>query len=120
MATIELDAEFLALPLESLRSAALERARALGCEHAEVRVERIRSQVARLRDGRLETSADNLELGIGLRVVHEGSFGFAATVELTSDGAAALVDQAVATARASAPAVTAASTSRRASSLSPL
>ena len=106
MATIELDAEFLALPLESLRSAALERARALGCEHAEVRVERIRSQVARLRDGRLETSADNLELGIGLRVVHEGSFGFAATVELTSDGAAALVDQAVATARASAPAVT--------------
>ena len=61
----------------------------LGCEHAEVRVERIRSQVARLRDGRLETSADDLELGIGLRVVHDGSFGFAATVELTADAAAA-------------------------------
>ncbi|MGA3352696.1 MAG: TldD/PmbA family protein [Acidimicrobiales bacterium] len=105
MATVELDADFLALPLEAVRGAALDRARALGCENADVRVERIRSQVARLRDGRLETSADNLELGIGLRVVHEGSFGFAATVELTPEAAAALVDQAVATARATAPAV---------------
>ena len=106
MATVELDAEFLALPLEAVRDAALERARALGCEHAEMRVERIRSQVARLRDGRLETSADDHELGLGLRVVHDGAFGFAATVELTADAAAALADQAVATARATAPAVT--------------
>ena len=105
MATVELDADFLALPLEPVRNAALERARQLGCEHAEVRVERIRSQVTRLRDGRLETSADNLELGIGLRVVNDGSFGFSATVELTADAAADLAEQAVATARATAPAV---------------
>ena len=105
MATVELDAEFLALPLDAVRSAVLDRARALGCEHAEARIERIRSQVVSLRDGRLETSADDLELGVGLRVVHEGSFGFAATVELDADAAAALADQAVATARATAPAV---------------
>src|ERR1035438_3575571 len=98
MANVELDAEFLALPLDAVRSAVLDRARALGCEHAEARIERIRSQVRSLRDGRLETSADDLELGVGLRVVHEGSFGFAATVELDADAAAALVDQAVATA----------------------
>jgi TldD protein len=104
MATIELDADFLALPLEAVRGAALDRARALGCEHAEVRIERIRSQFVALRDARLETSADYLELGIGLRVVHEGSFGFAATVELTPDAGAALADQAVAMARATAPA----------------
>ena len=103
MATLELDAEFLALPLVEVRGAALDRARALGCEHAEVRIERIRSQVVSLRDGRLETSADDLELGIGLRVVHEGSLGFAATVELGADAAAELADQAVATARATAP-----------------
>jgi len=97
--------EFLALPLEQIRSAVLDRARALGCEHAEARIERIRSQVVRMRDGRLETSADNLELGLGLRVVHSGSFGFAATVELDVDAAVALANQAVATARATAPAV---------------
>jgi len=106
MATVELDAEFLALPLEAVRGAALDRARTLGCEHAEVRVERIRSQVASLRDGRLETSADDHELGIGVRVVHDGCFGFAATAELTADVAVALVEQAVATAKATAPAVT--------------
>jgi TldD protein len=105
MSTIELDADFLALPLEAVRVAALERARALGCEHAEVRIERIRSQVARLRDARLETSADNLELGIGLRVIKDGSFGFAATVELTPDAAAGLTEEAVATARATSPAI---------------
>ena len=94
MATVELDAEFWTLPLETVRSAALDRARALGCEHAEARIERIRSQVVSLRDGRLETSADDLELGVGLRVVHEGSFGFAATVELDADAAAELADKA--------------------------
>ena len=106
MATVEFDAEFLALPLEAVRGAALDRERALGCENAEVRVERIRSQVVLLRDGRLETSADDHELGIGLRVVHDGCFGFAATAELTTDAAVALAEQAVATAKATAPAVT--------------
>ncbi len=105
MATTELDAEFLALPLDKVRNAALDRARTLGCEHAEARIERIRSQVVSLRDGRLETSGDEVELGLGLRVVHDGSFGFAATVELDPDAAALLADEAVATARATAPAV---------------
>ncbi len=106
MATVELDAEFLALPLDTVRSAALGRARTLGCEHAEVRVERIRSQVVRVRDGRLETFADDLEIGVGLRVVREGSFGFAATVELNADAAASLAEEAVATARVTARAIT--------------
>jgi TldD protein len=105
VATVALDGEFVALPLEAVRSAALDRARALGCEHAEVRVERIRSQVVRVRDAKLETFADDLELGVGLRVVREGSFGFAATVELNSDAVAALADEAVATAKATSQAV---------------
>ena len=60
---------------------------ALGCDHAEVRVERIRSQVVQLRDAKLEMSVDNIEIGIGLRVVHEGSIGFAATVDLGAEAA---------------------------------
>jgi len=106
MATVEIDPEFLALPIDAVRSAALERAKALGCEHAQVRVERIKSQVVRLRDGHLETAADDMELGVGLRVIRDGSFGFAATFDLGADSTAALADDAVATARAMAPAVT--------------
>ncbi len=106
MTTEELDAEFSALRLDAVRAAVLDRARQLGCEHAEARIERIRSQVVSLRDSRLETSADDLEVGLGLRVVHAGAFGFASTVELDVDAAVALADQAVETARATAPAVT--------------
>ncbi len=83
------------LPLQEVRSAALERARVLGCSHAEVRVERIRSQFVALRDGRVETTVDDTEIGVGLHVVREGSIGFAATVELNADAAARLADDAV-------------------------
>ena len=38
----------------AIADAALEQAPRLGCQHAQVRVERIRSQVVRLRDGELE------------------------------------------------------------------
>lgn len=94
--------EFSALPLEAVRSAALERASALGCSHAEVRVERIRSQVISLRDGVVESVADDSELGIGLRVVRSGAMGFAATIEMHPDAARELADRAVSTAEMAA------------------
>ncbi|MGA2521337.1 MAG: TldD/PmbA family protein [Acidimicrobiales bacterium] len=78
-----------------MREAALARAAALGCSHAEVRVERIRSQFVALRDGHVETTVDDTEIGVGLRVVRRGSIGFAATVDVTADAAAALADAAV-------------------------
>ncbi len=88
--------------IERLRSAALEAAEALGCDEASVRVERIRSQGVRLRDGRVETTYDTTEVGMGLRVVHHGSLGFAATVATTPEAADALADEAVGVARAAA------------------
>jgi TldD protein len=94
------DPGLLALPLAEIREAALERAVELGCAHAEVRVEQIRSQYLSMRDASVEGTTDDLELGIGLRVVHEGASGFAATVELEPGSARDLVDQAVALARA--------------------
>jgi TldD protein len=96
--------ELAGLPLSSLRDAALQRASELGCEHAQLRVERIRSQAVRLRDARLETSVDDAEIGMGLRVLSDGHLGFAATVELEPDAAAGLADLAVSVARATAAA----------------
>jgi len=102
---VAVDPSFTALPLEPARAAALERALALGCSHAEVRIERIRSQVVVLRDGRVETTVDDTETGMGLRVVVDRSMGFAATVELQADAAAELADRAVEMAAATAPAL---------------
>ncbi len=89
--------------LDACRDAALTAARRLGCTHAQFRVERIRTQHVRLRDGNLEGAADDTELGMGLRVVIDGSQGFAGSAAVDPAGAAALVEQAVAAARVVAP-----------------
>ncbi|HXQ43718.1 MAG TPA: TldD/PmbA family protein, partial [Acidimicrobiales bacterium] len=99
------DPSFAALPLEAVRTAALGRAVDLGCSNAEVRIERIRSQVVVVRDGHVETTVDDTEIGVGLRVVDDRSMGFAATVELHPDAAAELADRAVEMARSTAPAL---------------
>jgi TldD protein len=96
------DESFLALPLSALAEAALTRAVDLGCEHADLRVERIRTQTIRLRDARLEALADAEDLGLSVRVVHEGTWGFAAGVVLTAAEAVRLAEEAVTVAQVSA------------------
>jgi TldD protein len=95
------DPLFLAYPLHSLADAALTRAHALGVEHADFRFERIRSATWRLRDARPAASSDDLLLGLAVRVVVDGSWGFAGGVDLTPDAAAAVAEQAVSIARLS-------------------
>jgi TldD protein len=98
----EIDPEFLALPLRSLADAALSRAAALGAEHADFRLERIRHQHLLTRDGRLLGSSDTEDLGMAVRVVHGGAWGFASGVVLDVDAAVQLAETAVGTARVAA------------------
>jgi TldD protein len=99
----DIDGEFLALPLRPLADAALSRARELGATRADFRVERLRTGQLTLHDGRLETGHDDDERGMCVRVVHDGTWGFAGGVALTPEAARALADQAVEVARASRP-----------------
>ena len=87
---------------DSLRVTALEGAARRGCTHAELRFEQIRSQVVRLRDGNLETAIDDVELGIGLRVLHRGSLGFSATVDVSPSATTDLLTRAIEAAEVSA------------------
>jgi TldD protein len=96
------DESFLALPLSALTDAALTRAIDLGCEHADLRVERIRTQTISLRDARLESLADGEDLGLSVRVLYEGTWGFAAGVVLTAAEAVRLAEEAIAVATVSA------------------
>jgi len=96
------DETFLALPLAALTDAALTRALDLGCEHADLRVERIHTQTVSLRDARPESFTDGEDLGLAVRVVHEGTWGFAAGVVLTAAEAVRLAEEAVAVAKVSA------------------
>jgi len=94
----EIDPSFLALSARGLAAAALERAGELGAQHADFRLERIRTGHLRLRDGRLDSSSDQEEVGLAVRVVHEGTWGFAAGITRTAKAAARLAEQAIATA----------------------
>ncbi len=96
------DETFLALPLAALTDAALTRALDLGCAHADLRIERIRTQAISLRDARPESSTDGEDLGLAVRVVYEGTWGFAAGVVLTAAEAVRLAEEAVAVAKVSA------------------
>ncbi len=58
-----------------------------------------------LRDGKVTTTVDDTEVGVGLRVVRDGSLGFAATVEMTPDAIAGLADEACAIADATSSAL---------------
>src|ERR1700712_500940 len=97
------DPSFLALPLSALTDAALTRAVDLGCEHADIRIERIRTQTISLRDARLQALADGEDLGLAVRVIHDGTWGFAAGVVLTAAEAVRLAGRAVEVARIPAP-----------------
>ena len=101
--TRDVDTDFTDLPLQAMADAALQRARDLGAEHADLRVERVRRSDLRLRDARLAGAGDSTDAGLGLRVVLDGTWGFSATAELTPRGAVAAVEQAVAMARVSRP-----------------
>jgi TldD protein len=91
----QIDPDFTALPLRALADAALTRARELGAEHADFRLERIRSQTLRLHDAALETALDAYDLGLAVRVVKDGTWGFAAGIDLTPAAAARVAEQAV-------------------------
>jgi TldD protein len=97
----EIDPSFLAMPARGLAAAALERAQALGAEHADFRLERIRVGRLHLRDGALDSSSDGEDVGLAVRVIHDGTWGFASGITRTPEAAAALAEQAIATARVS-------------------
>jgi TldD protein len=98
-----LDPTFAALPLRELAEAALAKARELGVDHADLRSERIREQSIRLRDAELDGASESVDSGLAVRVVHRGTWGFAAGTVQTPEAAVRLVEQAVRVAEVSAP-----------------
>jgi len=96
--THQIDPSFLKLPLHRLADVALSRARELGVTYADFRCERIRSQSLRLRDGKLQRSYNATDSGFAVRVIHKGTWGFAAGVDFTPDAAVQKAETAVAVA----------------------
>lgn len=97
------DADFLALPLSALSDAAISTAKSLGASHVDVRIERTRTGLLSLRDAKPETQSDETIIGIGVRVIVNGAWGFASSPDLSADTAKRLANTAVAMAKTSKP-----------------
>ncbi|MEX2582945.1 MAG: TldD/PmbA family protein [Gemmatimonadota bacterium] len=79
---------------------ALDTARAAGAQYADVRVSLNRNQGISTREDRVTGISDNETMGLGIRVLVNGGWGFAATRELNSLDVVASATSAVAQARA--------------------
>jgi TldD protein len=97
------DADFLALPRHLLAEAAVSAALAAGASYADLRVHRITTEHIQLRDGELETSVVTREIGLAVRVIVDGTWGFASHAELNPEVAAETARRAVQVAVALAP-----------------
>jgi TldD protein len=98
-----IDADFLALPRHELADAALSAATAAGASHADLRVHRISTEIIQLRDGELETAVISREVGLSVRVIVNGTWGFASHAELAPSVAADTARRAVHVATTLAP-----------------
>ena len=80
----------------------LETARLRGATYADVRVMHMRQRDLTTKNGQVGTLGQSESIGLGIRVVANGAWGFASTDQLTRQGVASCAAQAVAIAKASA------------------
>src|SRR3981081_4403568 len=81
---------------------ALETACLRGDSYADVRMMHQWQRDLTTKNGKVGTLAQSESIGLGIRVLASGAWGFASTDRLTREGVAACAAQAVAIARASA------------------
>lgn len=80
---------------KQLADVALNTAKAKGATYADVRIQRSLNQSITTREDKVQNVANTETFGIGIRVIANGSWGFAATSNVTPDGIAATTNLAV-------------------------
>jgi TldD protein len=85
-----------------LSAYALDTARLRGAKYADVRVMHLRQRDLTTKNGQVGTLAQSESIGLGIRVLASGAWGFASTDRMNREGISACSAQAVAIAKASA------------------
>src|SRR5882672_6713471 len=81
---------------------ALDTAKLRGAAYGDVRVMHLRQRDLTTKNGQVGTLSQSESIGLGIRVLANGAWGFASTDRLTREGVAACAAQAVSIAKASA------------------
>ena len=87
---------------KTLADTALNAATAAGASYCDVRIGRYLNQFITTRDLNVENVTNTESAGVGVRVICNGAYGFAATSDMSPDSVAAAARQAVAIAKANA------------------
>jgi TldD protein len=85
---------------KALADRALEAARAKGASYADVRIGRYLNQFIASRETKIQNVASSESFGVGIRVIVDGTWGFASTSDVTPDGVARCAERAAAIAKA--------------------
>ncbi len=85
---------------KSLADVALNTAKSGGATYADVRIGRYLNQIVSTREKRVQGLANTESFGVGIRVIANGTWGFAATNVVTADGIKKATERALAVAKA--------------------
>jgi TldD protein len=88
--------------MKQIASWALETAKLRGASLAEARIVDERHRALATKNGRIGNASDAESLGLGIRVIADGAFGFAASDDLSREGVESCAARAVDIAKASA------------------
>jgi TldD protein len=86
--------------LRDLADAALAAAKTAGASYADVRINRYRNQFIFTRDRRIQNIVNTEDYGFGIRVIVDGTWGFASSSVVTKDEMARMAAQAAGIAKA--------------------
>jgi len=81
---------------KELAMRALDAAKSAGAEYSDVRISQNRNQAIQAREHRVQSLTDSETFGFGVRVLVKGSWGFAASRDLSADEMVRVAKQAVA------------------------
>ena len=87
---------------KALADAGLEAARKAGARYADLRIGRYLNQSVSTRERRVQSIGNSESFGVGVRVIVDGTWGFAATPDVTPESVARAATRAVAIAKANA------------------
>jgi TldD protein len=85
---------------KQLANIALDTARSRGATYADVRIARQLNQFINGRETKIQNTTNTESFGVGIRVIADGTWGFAATQDVSADGVKRAAEKAVAIARA--------------------
>ncbi len=88
--------------MKEIASWALETAKLRGASLAEARIVDQRDRSLATKNGKIASASDAESMGVGIRVIAEGAFGFAATDDLSRTGVESCAARAVEIAKSSA------------------